>query len=116
MIWVRCLTSTSRVRQITAAADYRRRLLLFAFYGNQRHCAPLRRSQIASASAISFLWRLTNVFPHAGGMRQTSWPIFPTLLVEISEQECANYFVNTGYAGTCSENALNARFTEIAGS
>ena len=57
MSWVRWPTSTSRVRKITAEA-----CLASLFTATKRMVGRCAASQIASASAASFFWRLTNGF------------------------------------------------------
>src|SRR3954447_23644934 len=72
MIWLRCPTRRSRARKITAAACF-----ASLFTATNRIVGRWAASQIASASAISFFWRLTNGFTYAGGISRTSWPSSP---------------------------------------
>jgi hypothetical protein len=70
MIWVRCFTSCftkrSRARNTRAAA------CVCSLLGTtKRMVGRWASSQIASASAASFFWRLTNGFTYAGGINRT---------------------------------------------
>src|SRR3954451_5668104 len=69
MAWVRWRTKRSRVRNTTAAACW------FALLrATKRIVGRWAASQIASASAMSFFWRLTNGFTYAGAISFTVWP------------------------------------------
>src|SRR4051812_46762882 len=69
MAWVRWRTSKSRVRNTTAAA-----CACSLFTATKRMVGRWAASQIASASAMSFFWRLTNGFTYAGAISFTVWP------------------------------------------
>src|SRR3954452_19248332 len=69
MAWVRWRTKRSRVRNTTAAACW------FALLrATTRMVGRWAASQIASASAMSFFWRLTHGFTYAGAISFTVWP------------------------------------------